>query len=125
MKFGKVVDPSDGTAAITDLDQIDHWHHDRIACGFAVAFNPVVRGDPHLAIFDQRTLGCGAADIKCYDIWLSDQATEFRRTPKARSRPRFHHGNRYALGGIQRIDTAVGLHHIGSGAKSLGFQTIC
>ena len=116
-QLAEVVDPGDGAAAVADLHQIDHRHHDRIAGRGTAPPDPVVGLDAHARVLDQRALGGGAADIEREHVGLADQPAQLGRAPDARGGPRFHHGDRDARDRIHRIDAAVGLHDVEPAAK--------
>ena len=102
MQLAEIVDPGDRAAAIADLDQVDHRHHDRIAGRGAVALDPVVGLDLDLAVLDQRAFCGGAADVEREHVRLADQLAELGRTPEAGGRAGFDHGDRDLRDRFQR-----------------------
>ncbi|GAB5460417.1 MAG: hypothetical protein HoeaKO_05080 [Hoeflea alexandrii] len=124
MQLGVVIDPGDGAAAIADFDQVDHRHHDRITRRGTIALNPIIGHDFDLAILDQRAFGSRPADIKRQHIVLADHLTEFRRTPEARGRAGFDHGDGNPRHRVQRIHAAIGLHDIGAALEAARRDTL-
>ncbi len=110
MQLTEIIDPGDRSAAIADLDQIDHRHHDRVAGGLTVALDPVIGLDRDLIVFDQRAFGGGAADVERQDVRLADDPAKLGRAPEAGGRAAFDHGDRNGLDGIEGIDAAIRLH---------------
>ncbi len=107
MQLLELVDPGDRAAAIADLDQVDHRHHDRVAGRLAVALDPVIGLDSDVAALDQRAFRRRAADIERQHIRLADDAAELGSAPEAGSRTGLDHRDRGLLDRLERIDAAV------------------
>jgi hypothetical protein len=124
MQLAEIVDPGDRAAAIADLDQVDHRHHDRIAGRDAVALDPVIGLDLHLAVLDQRALRRRAADVERNDVLLADQLAELGCAPESGGRAGLHHRDRDLRHRLQRVDAAIRLHDVRAPYEAAFLQPI-
>ena len=73
VQLPEIVDPGHRAAAVTDLDDVDNRHHDRVARRLGIAFDPVVGHDLDVALIDERALRRRAADVQGDHVPVADQ----------------------------------------------------
>ena len=106
------IDPTDRTAAVADLDDVDDRRHHRITTGKIASLHHVTVRCRDPAVVEQRAFGGGAADVESDDIFNAQQFTQGRRAQHAARRPRFHDCNGCFPHRIDRINAAVRAHDV-------------
>ncbi len=106
------IEPGNAATASADLDDIDDGHSQRVASGCRSTFNKIIACKPDRALFDQRGLGCCAADIQRNTVRLPYQLANHRCTDHATHGSRFNQLNRSTTRRLKARDTPVGLHRV-------------
>ena len=112
VELAEVVDPGDAAAAVPDLDEVDDRDHDRVPRRALGALDPVVGRDAHMAALDQRALRRRPADVEREHVRLADQPPQRGGAPDTAGRAALDHGDRDPADALERVDAAVGLHHV-------------
>ena len=118
MEFSSRVHPGYGPAARADFDDLRHRRLDRVAGRLARFLDVILGGYAHPAVFDQRALGRGAADVEHDQVGFADELAQVGGREYAAGRSRFDHRDGVALGGFRRRDATVGLHHVGAAPEA-------